>query len=272
MAALRSSFQQAQKWPMRRPSRRSCGGSARLWKHRPKIRVPLRRSKEAKPGSTAPPMSINRAFRRCEMSFRPRPGRSNGNQRPVGLRKDDAGRPRGRAARAAVARHGWQACCRRRAERWRASPAYVGQDGSVFDDSVRGNLLAEGARVIDDQLWSALASVGLDHRACAFARGPTSGVGDRGSRTAGATAPPAIARALLAAVAANPRRGHRRARCKSGDLLGPARRRTGARRSPRSPPAPTWIPTLTHCDSVLSVHSKAGGIGRSTRRIAVSRG
>ena len=31
-------------------------------------------------------------------------------------------------------------------DRWRSALAYVGQEGAVFDDSVRGNLLAEGAK------------------------------------------------------------------------------------------------------------------------------
>ena len=63
-------------------------------------------------------------------------------------------------------------------EQWRASLAYVGQDGSVFDDSVRGNLLAEGARADDDRLWAALAAVGLEERVRAFTRGLDERVGE----------------------------------------------------------------------------------------------
>ena len=39
-------------------------------------------------------------------------------------------------------------------DRWRAGLAYVGQEGTVFNDSVRGNLLAEGARADERALWA----------------------------------------------------------------------------------------------------------------------
>ncbi|HWU92005.1 MAG TPA: ABC transporter ATP-binding protein, partial [Sphingomicrobium sp.] len=81
---------------------------------------------------------------------------------------------------------------------WRASLAYVGQDGSVFDDSVRGNLLAEGAVADDDAIWSALQLAGLDGRVRAFRGGLDQRIGDRGSHLSGGERQRlAIARALL---------------------------------------------------------------------------
>jgi ATP-binding cassette subfamily C protein len=83
-------------------------------------------------------------------------------------------------------------------ERWRASIAYVGQEGSVFNDSVRANLLAEGVSATDDDLWAALERVGLTERVRAFAAGLDESVGDRGSHLSGGERQRlAIARALL---------------------------------------------------------------------------
>ena len=85
-----------------------------------------------------------------------------------------------------------------RLEGWRASLAYVGQDGSVFDDSVRGNLLAEGAAADDEALWAVLRQVGLEARVRAFAAGLDQRIGDRGSQLSGGERQRlAIARALL---------------------------------------------------------------------------
>lgn len=85
-----------------------------------------------------------------------------------------------------------------RLERWRASLAYVGQEGSVFNDSVRGNLLAEGARADDVALWQALETVGLGERVRAFPAGLNESVGDRGSQLSGGERQRlVIARALL---------------------------------------------------------------------------
>ncbi|HEX6741690.1 MAG TPA: ABC transporter ATP-binding protein [Sphingomicrobium sp.] len=83
-------------------------------------------------------------------------------------------------------------------ERWRAGLAYVGQEGSVFDDSVRANLLADGAQAADALLWQALTAVGLDERVRALPGGLDERVGDRGSRLSGGERQRlAIARAML---------------------------------------------------------------------------
>lgn len=83
-------------------------------------------------------------------------------------------------------------------ERWRRALAYVGQEGSVFNDSVRGNLLAEGAEATDAELWKALDAVGLDGRVRAFSAGLDESVGDRGSHLSGGERQRlALARALL---------------------------------------------------------------------------
>jgi len=83
-------------------------------------------------------------------------------------------------------------------ERWRASIAYVAQEGSVFNDSVLGNLLADGVRATQDELWQALETAGLAERVRAFSAGLNESVGDRGSHLSGGERQRlAIARALL---------------------------------------------------------------------------
>jgi ATP-binding cassette subfamily C protein len=83
-------------------------------------------------------------------------------------------------------------------ERWRGALAYVGQDGNVFNDSVRGNLLAEGASADESDLWRALDAVGLGERVRAFPNGIDESVGDRGSALSGGERQRLVlARALL---------------------------------------------------------------------------
>jgi ATP-binding cassette subfamily C protein len=83
-------------------------------------------------------------------------------------------------------------------EGWRPSIAYVGQEGSVFNDSVRGNLMAEGAEADDGRLWETLDMVGLADRVRAFGLGLDENVGDRGSHLSGGERQRlVIARALL---------------------------------------------------------------------------
>lgn len=70
-------------------------------------------------------------------------------------------------------------------ERWRMGLAYVGQEGAVFNDSVRANLLGEGSSADEPQLWRVLDQVGLTDRVRAFAGGLDEFVGDRGSQLSG---------------------------------------------------------------------------------------
>ncbi|MES2137251.1 MAG: ABC transporter ATP-binding protein [Pseudomonadota bacterium] len=82
--------------------------------------------------------------------------------------------------------------------RWREGLAYAAQEPSVFNDSVRGNLLAEGAAAGDEALWAALETVGLAGRVRAFAAGLDESVGDRGSQLSGGERQRLVlARALL---------------------------------------------------------------------------
>ena len=80
---------------------------------------------------------------------------------------------------------------------WQTALAYVGQDGAVFNDSIRGNLLAfEG--IGDAALWGVLETSGLAERVRAFSSGLDEPVGDRGSQLSGGERQRlVIARALL---------------------------------------------------------------------------
>lgn len=80
---------------------------------------------------------------------------------------------------------------------WQAGIAYVGQDGAVFNDSIRGNLLPpQGSD--DARLWRVLEAVGLANRVRAFPAGLDESVGDRGSQLSGGERQRlVIARALL---------------------------------------------------------------------------
>jgi ATP-binding cassette subfamily C protein len=85
-----------------------------------------------------------------------------------------------------------------RLARWRSSLAYVGQEGSQFDDSIRGNLLADGARASDEELWQVLDAVGLAVRIRALPNGLDGRIGDQGTRLSGGERQRlAIARARL---------------------------------------------------------------------------
>jgi ATP-binding cassette subfamily C protein len=138
-------------------------------------------------------------------------------------------------------------------ERWRSAIAYVGQEGSVFSDSVRGNLLAEGANADDVDLWQVLETVGLGARIRAFAAGLNESLGDRGSQLSGGERQRlVIARALLrqpsllifdeATAALDPE--------SEAELIG--------RLKALSPRAAAILvahreSTLNHCDSVVSI-------------------
>jgi ATP-binding cassette subfamily C protein len=83
-------------------------------------------------------------------------------------------------------------------DRWRDSLAYVAQGEMVFDDSVRGNLLADGQAAEDAELWAVLDAVGLKQRILGLTGGLDQQVGDRGSRLSGGERQRlALARALL---------------------------------------------------------------------------
>jgi ATP-binding cassette subfamily C protein len=85
-----------------------------------------------------------------------------------------------------------------RLEQWRAGLAYAGQEATLFNDSVRGNLLAEGGNADDAALWDALDLVGLADRVKALPGGLDEQVGDRGSQLSGGERQRlVIARALL---------------------------------------------------------------------------
>jgi ATP-binding cassette subfamily C protein len=83
-------------------------------------------------------------------------------------------------------------------ERWRDQLAYLGQGDLLFDDSVRGNLIADGVSAPDEDLWAALETVGLGRRIAALPAGLDQRVGDRGSSLSGGERQRlALARALL---------------------------------------------------------------------------
>jgi ATP-binding cassette subfamily C protein len=83
-------------------------------------------------------------------------------------------------------------------ERWRDQLAYLGQGDLLFDDSVRGNLVADGVAAPDADLWAALGTVGLAQRIAALPAGLDQQVGDRGSSLSGGERQRlALARALL---------------------------------------------------------------------------
>jgi ATP-binding cassette subfamily C protein len=84
------------------------------------------------------------------------------------------------------------------ARRWAAALAYAGQEPLVFNDSIRGNLLAEGADADEGALWSALETVGLAARVRALGGGLNEPVGDRGGELSGGERQRLVlARALL---------------------------------------------------------------------------
>ena len=138
-------------------------------------------------------------------------------------------------------------------ERWRAGIAYVGQDGAVFNDSVRGNLHAEGARSADEQLWNALETVGLAAHVRAFAGGLDEPVGDRGSRLSGGERQRLVlARALL-------RRPSLLILDEATSALDPEAEGLLLARLEQLSPRPAALivahrqSTLSHCDSVVAI-------------------
>ena len=146
-------------------------------------------------------------------------------------------------------------------QRWRAGLAYVGQEAIVFNDSVRGNLLAGAAAADDDALWRVLELVGLDERVRAFTSGLDESVGDRGSQLSGGERQRLVlARGLLRSPSLVILDEATAALDAEGETQLLARLRTVDAR-----PAALVIAhrpgTLAHCDSIVSVQHKTGKIG-----------
>ena len=140
-------------------------------------------------------------------------------------------------------------------DRWRSALAYVGQDGTLFNDSVRGNLLAEGADTDEASLWHALETVGLRERVEAFANGLDQGLGDRGSQLSGGERQRLVlARALL-------RKPSLLILDEATAALDPVAEGALLERLKRIEPRPAALvvahreSTLSHCDSVMSIQN-----------------
>jgi ATP-binding cassette subfamily C protein len=136
---------------------------------------------------------------------------------------------------------------------WGATIAYVGQEGTVFSDSVRGNLLAEGTEANDEELWQVLETVGLAGRVRAFADRLDESVGDRGSQISGGERQRLVlARALL-------RRPSLLILDEATAALDPEAEGALLDRLREIEPRPAALvvahrdSTLRHCDSVLTI-------------------
>jgi ATP-binding cassette subfamily C protein len=160
-------------------------------------------------------------------------------------------------------------------EQWRQAIAYLGQDASVFNDSVRANLRAEGARADDAELWRALATVGLDGRVRAFQQGLDEQVGDRGSHLSGGERQRLVlARALL-------RQPTLLILDEATAALDPESESAIIERLKGLDPRPAALvvahraSTLAHCDSMLTIQHgvvSAAGPRDSPTQTAVSTG
>jgi ATP-binding cassette, subfamily C, bacterial len=146
-------------------------------------------------------------------------------------------------------------------ERWRAGIAYIGQDGNVFNDSVRGNLLAEGASTDHVGIWQVLEIVGLGERVRAFPRQLEESVGDRGSQLSGGERQRLVlARALL-------RKPSLLIFDEATAALDPESEAKLIERLKAITPRPAAIlvahreSTLSHCDSVLSLQHGKMSVG-----------
>jgi ABC-type multidrug transport system fused ATPase/permease subunit len=137
--------------------------------------------------------------------------------------------------------------------RWRLGLAYVGQEGTVFNDTVRANLLAEGAAADEEELWGALEQVGLAGRIRSFPDGLDENVGDRGSQLSGGERQRLVlARALL-------RRPTLLILDEATAALDPESEAQVVQRLRSLDPRPAALvvahrkSSLAHCDSVVSI-------------------
>jgi ABC-type bacteriocin/lantibiotic exporter with double-glycine peptidase domain len=155
-------------------------------------------------------------------------------------------------------------------EGWRAGLAYVGQEGSVFDDSVRGNLTADGAKADEPALWQALALAGLEGRIRALPAGLDERVGDRGSQLSGGERQRlALARALLR----QPRLLILDEATSALDVDGETQLLERLRALDPRPAAIVVAhrpSTLAHCDSVINIRHGAADKSLDSKRLGSS--
>ena len=112
----------------------------------------------------------------------------------------------------------------------------VTQDGHLFHESVRANLLLARPEATEDELWDVLRRARLDDLVASLPDGLDTVVGERGYRLSGGERQRlTIARLLLARPrVVDPRRGHRPPRL---DVGGGGAGRRWPRRSPGAPPS-----------------------------------
>ena len=146
-------------------------------------------------------------------------------------------------------------------DRWRAALAYVGQDGTVFNDSVRANLNAGREPADDDALRRVLDLVGLAERIRSFPQGLEQDVGDRGSQLSGGERQRLVlARGLLRAPSLL-------ILDEATAALDPESEARLLERLRQLEPRPAALivahrqSTLAHCDSVISIRHRFGESG-----------
>jgi ABC-type multidrug transport system fused ATPase/permease subunit len=141
-------------------------------------------------------------------------------------------------------------------DHWRSAIAYVGQDGGMFNDTVRGNLTADGPVDSEQDLWAALDTVGLGERIRALPNGLDQPVGDRGSQLSGGERQRLVfARALL-------RKPSLLLLDEATSALDPMGEAALIERLKASAPRPAALivahrdSTLSHCDSMIVIQHR----------------